>query len=463
MSADQKHVEVDAFGSGKGPQILVSTEAGGEGRNFQFCHRLINYDLPWNPMRVEQRIGRVDRIGQQDPITIFNFHVQGTIEGRILDVLEKRIRVFEEAVGGLDPILGKAEDSIRRALKLSHDGREKAMERLGKTLEGEIKRALEAERQFQDFIMQDKSYSAAIAQTALQQKAPISQTEFEAFLIRLLASVNTYVYPKQPNGERRIVFHGPFTIDYPEFVRDGESRRVCFDPRLNIDSDLVEYLGFGHPIIDALVRRVTQENPQGMAAVRRLTSASLESGWQLNWQIEIGGLKPKGFVFPVFVAERGGAEVAIGSQLLHLSRAFAKESSDGIPETDTLAKAHEGAQSAAIARRDQELQDARRLASERADIGEARLANLHDHRTLAARDRIQACTSTLDRLRASEEPLVRLAVPLWEGNLARAEGELQAIDDDLQRSMVELATRRNPTGEFSLLNVARIVALPQLG
>jgi ATP-dependent helicase HepA len=456
MSADQKDGEVEAFRSGKGPQILISTEAGGEGRNFQFCHRLVNYDLPWNPMRVEQRIGRVDRIGQLHPITIFNFHVQGTIEGRILDVLEKRIRIFEEAVGGLDPILGKAEGSIREALKLSRDDRDKAIDRLGRALEAEIQHAQDAERQLQDFIMQDKSYTAAIAQTALQQKAPISQQEFEEFLIRLLASVNTYIYPKQPNGERRVVFHVPFTIDYPELIRDGESRRVCFDPRLNVDSELVEYLGFGHPIVDALVRRVTQENPQGMAAVRRLSAPQLQAGWQFDWQIVVGGLKPKAFIFPVFVSDDGVANPSMGGQLLRLSRAFANETSDVIPNSGPLDGAHMVAQSAAVGQRDHELQNARRLASERADIEESRLASLHEHRTVAARDRIQACTATLERLRASEDPLVRQAAPLWEANLTRAEGELQAVDEDLQRSKMELATRRNPTGEFTLLNVARI-------
>ena len=93
----QKDNAIESFRVGTGPQILVSTEAGGEGRNFQFAHILVNYDLPWNPMRVEQRIGRVDRIGQEHPVTIFNFHVRGTIEGRILDVLEQRIRLFEES------------------------------------------------------------------------------------------------------------------------------------------------------------------------------------------------------------------------------------------------------------------------------------------------------------------------------------------------------------------------------
>ena len=103
LSVVQKDASVSAFRDGRGPQVLVSTEAGGEGRNFQFCHVLINYDLPWNPMKVEQRIGRLDRIGQKHAVSVFNFHVRGTIEGRILEVLERRINIFEEAVGSLDP------------------------------------------------------------------------------------------------------------------------------------------------------------------------------------------------------------------------------------------------------------------------------------------------------------------------------------------------------------------------
>ena len=117
------------FREGKGPQILISTEAGGEGRNFQFCHVLVNYDLPWNPMRVEQRIGRVDRIGQDHPVIICNLWVKGTVEERVLDVLEHRIRLFEETVGGLDPILGDTETEIRKILRRSETNRNKAFGR----------------------------------------------------------------------------------------------------------------------------------------------------------------------------------------------------------------------------------------------------------------------------------------------------------------------------------------------
>ena len=460
MGPDQKDAAVEAFRSGKGVQILISTEAGGEGRNFQFCHLLVNYDLPWNPMRVEQRIGRVDRIGQEHPITIFNFHVQGTIEGRILDVLEKRIKVFEEAVGGLDPILGLTEDSIKKALKLSHDERNRALDRLGKTLENEIRRARDAERKLQDFIMQDKSYASEIAQTALQAKSPISQQDFERFLTQLLASVNTYIGQRTPNGERRIVFNVPFVIEYPELIKDGESLRVCFDPRLHVDSELVQYLGFGHPVIDALVRRVTEERSDGMAAVRQVPDSVAPPGWQFNWLISVGGLKPKKFVFPIFVSGTGEVDDDTGRRLLVLSRQFGNESSDGRTATDGLDAAQALAQRSAILRRDSEVEVAREMATERADIEDQRFRNLHRHRTTAARDRIAACTATLERLRTSEDTQVRQVIPLWEANLSRAEGELEAIDEDLRKALAELANRRNPTAEFELLNVARIESMP---
>jgi hypothetical protein len=89
--------------------VLLSSEVGSEGLDQQHCHRLVNYDLPWNPMRIEQRIGRLDRFGQEaEVITILNLAVEGTIDAAILNRLYKRIRLFEDSIGMLDPMLGKA-------------------------------------------------------------------------------------------------------------------------------------------------------------------------------------------------------------------------------------------------------------------------------------------------------------------------------------------------------------------
>lgn len=93
--------------------VLIATESGGEGINLQFCHHVINFDLPWNPMKIEQRIGRVHRFGQEQDVYIYNLAIQNTIEDRILDLLTNKINVFEKVVGELDDILtNKVEERI---------------------------------------------------------------------------------------------------------------------------------------------------------------------------------------------------------------------------------------------------------------------------------------------------------------------------------------------------------------
>ncbi|WP_257345760.1 DEAD/DEAH box helicase [Pseudalkalibacillus decolorationis] len=88
-------------------KVLIATEAGGEGINLQFCQHIINYDLPWNPMRIEQRIGRVHRIGQEQDVHIYNFATENTIEEHILKLLYEKINLFESVIGNLDEILTK--------------------------------------------------------------------------------------------------------------------------------------------------------------------------------------------------------------------------------------------------------------------------------------------------------------------------------------------------------------------
>ena len=101
----QKELAVQRFREDPAMRVLVSTESGAEGRNLQFCHQLINYDLPWNPMRVEQRIGRLHRLGQVHDVTIFNLSCNETIEAHVLDLLARKIRMFELVIGELDMIL----------------------------------------------------------------------------------------------------------------------------------------------------------------------------------------------------------------------------------------------------------------------------------------------------------------------------------------------------------------------
>lgn len=112
MSGAQKDAVVQAFAqsdTSSGLRILLSTESGGEGRNLQFCNTLVNYDLPWNPMAIEQRIGRIHRIGQTREVFIFNLAAEGTVEDALLKVLDEKINMFELVVGEIAAILGELE------------------------------------------------------------------------------------------------------------------------------------------------------------------------------------------------------------------------------------------------------------------------------------------------------------------------------------------------------------------
>ena len=108
MSGPRKDAAVEAFRDHIG--ILLCSESGGEGRNLQFCNTLINFDIPWNPMAIEQRIGRIDRIGQTREVFIFNLVTAGTIEDSVLRILDEKINMFELVVGEVGAILGEIDE-----------------------------------------------------------------------------------------------------------------------------------------------------------------------------------------------------------------------------------------------------------------------------------------------------------------------------------------------------------------
>src|SRR6516165_12150233 len=123
--------------------VLLCTESGGEGRNIQFCNTLINFDVPWNPMAIEQRIGRIDRIGQQREVFVFNLVTRGTLEEQILHLLDEKISMFELVVGEVGAILGSLDEEREFAdlmfdawLHTTEASREEAFDALGRRLQG---------------------------------------------------------------------------------------------------------------------------------------------------------------------------------------------------------------------------------------------------------------------------------------------------------------------------------------
>lgn len=103
-NAREKEKALEEFRS-KETKLLISSESGGQGLNLQFCHNLINYDLPWNPMKIEQRIGRIHRFGQTEKVNIHSFPVKGTIDEYLIYILASKLNLFESVIGELDTIM----------------------------------------------------------------------------------------------------------------------------------------------------------------------------------------------------------------------------------------------------------------------------------------------------------------------------------------------------------------------
>ncbi|WP_461248900.1 helicase-related protein, partial [Treponema sp. R6D11] len=114
--------------------ILLFTEVGSEGLDYQFCDTIVNYDLPWNPMRIEQRIGRIDRRGQKSDVAhIYNCITKDTIDEEIYERCLKRIGIFENSIGDCSEILGELARSIEEIILdpiLTKEERESRLEQL---------------------------------------------------------------------------------------------------------------------------------------------------------------------------------------------------------------------------------------------------------------------------------------------------------------------------------------------
>lgn len=148
--AQSKQELIDEFRENQELRVLVSTEVASEGVDLQFCRLLVNYDLPWNPMRVEQRIGRIDRLGQKAKVIhIWNLFYQDTIDDRIFSRLLARLRVFEQALGEPEPSIGETIQKLESTLlteKLTPEQEDLEIDRARQALENVRRRQEELEK-----------------------------------------------------------------------------------------------------------------------------------------------------------------------------------------------------------------------------------------------------------------------------------------------------------------------------
>ena len=461
LKVEAKDQNVEDFRNCDEPAILISTEAGGEGRNFQFCHLLVNYDLPWNPMRIEQRIGRVDRIGQNHVVEVFNLYTEDTIEERVLDVLERRINIFEQTVGGLDPILGDTERSITKALQSSGAVRDAALAKFEKQLERQITEARTAEERLRDFIMETRSYSGEIARLIENGASSISPDDLERFSTRLVADVNTHL-AERGDGSYELTFHEPFLSDYPAHTKDRARKRLAaFRADVCRDSEQVEYFTFGHPIIDDLLGRVTSASYEGCSTAFEVDASDdlpQGEGWLVVTEIGVPAVKEVRELFSVFVHDDGRVDPELAMRLVARAAKFPKDEalSPGDIPLETLDMALDAADGLVYQRLSSLEQSAHEDSRRRIVRERDKLTRYFDYRQQAAVDRLAMSQATLAMLEASSDQERRKIIPVWRANVGRDERLISELGDDRQRRLDQLDLQATGSGDSRLVALARV-------
>ena len=256
-------------------RFLVSTEAGGEGINLQFCHICINYDLPWNPMRVEQRVGRVYRYGQDKVVQVYNFFNRGTIEELVQTYFEDRLVRAAKAISqvtGEDPedIKGTLNGQIESEIDPESIYKRTMVEgNLNKQTQKEIDEAVARARLAYELathsLFRDVS-SYSFDGYRRELAADVTLSDLERFAERFLA------------GHRRQMQRDDDLVGFivPDVLRDAglpeRYRAATFNRDRAVRRGDIEFLALGHPFVDAMLAHVGTYDFGGLTASRLISS-----------------------------------------------------------------------------------------------------------------------------------------------------------------------------------------------
>jgi hypothetical protein len=251
-------------------RILVCTDSASEGLNLQTCGVLINYDMPWNPMRVEQRIGRIDRIGQEyDQVWISNYFYQDTIEDLIYQRLADRIDWFEVVVGDLQPILAEVGEATRRIAMLPAQQRAAELESAIRGLRERLQN-----REFESLDLDDYALSDEIRPA---QPSPVTLEELEALLTSSLFTGQLF----RPHPE----IAQAYLLEWQEQSLPVTFSPLCFDEH----PDTVRFLSYGSALLDGLLASVPAPEAIDESAFLRLSTAPDSLVPQRTWYIAGAG------------------------------------------------------------------------------------------------------------------------------------------------------------------------------
>ena len=318
-------------------RLLLATDAASEGLNLQrYCHTLINYELPWNPNRLEQRIGRIHRYGQRYDAQIYNFMIEGSKEAQIFTVLQNKIETIRRQLGNMAEVLGildriSLDDLILRVLKKSVDsGAVEVMAEQELRKMDEMAQAIQ-KTQFLSGCRQFTSSDIAEAEVSVReaQEAIPTHKDVRAFVEAFLR-----VYGEQGSGDRDGRKLQPardknvFRLIVPTVLQDDKLPKVY--PRVTFErcvattdwarADEPEFVAFGHPLLERMVHfcRVTKAAELGGQLACLVVDYSGAPGVVFNFVLKFEDLEGRVIreeLEPVFVDENGNVKAELGRKL----------------------------------------------------------------------------------------------------------------------------------------------------
>ena len=294
--------------------MLVSTDAGGEGINLQFCHCMINFDLPWNPTRIEQRIGRIDRIGQKKNVLIFNFHLIDTIEDQVRQILEAKLERIKKQFG---------EDKYADVINLLHD--EFSFDKIYlDALRIKDKESKEFEKQAKQIYNRAKEILSKDDLLIPFTKPEDDPNELlnrdcnkliKSLVFNFLKSKSIELYPYK-SGSDMFYFENPFRIEGKGI---SSYRNIVFDYESAANSEKSEFMNVEHPFIKKIDQELNIDNDYGMVSAFRLKLNKFMgiSGFWFNYQLTIRNNIDKKYIIiiPVFMEDDKFCNSRIGNYL----------------------------------------------------------------------------------------------------------------------------------------------------
>ena len=271
LSPARRDTEVARFREADGPSLLVSTEAGGEGRNFEFCRRLVLFDLPWKPTVVEQRIGRLDRIGRRIPVEIVYFRPASGIGADVVRLFET-LGVFREPLAGLEPQLAHVEAALE-AIAVDPDASltEGALEQL-------VADARAARTRIRDAAYQQlhrDPYRADLAEPILSRVPADLDERIETMVLRAAERLGFGVERMRGRRKFSIEFGNEALVDSLPGVPGGSSYVGSFDREEAVEDETIDFFASGHVLVEGLLAYF-EESHEGRVA--RLEITGLPAG-----------------------------------------------------------------------------------------------------------------------------------------------------------------------------------------